>query len=578
MSWVLLLAAGCGTDPGPSPSEDAVARLDPVAHLVRASMAVRGIRPSLAELDAVEADPAALPAIVDGYLDSPEFGDTIRDLWAELLLLRNDTFNQLPALGAMRGYDLEAIYRGTVEEPLQLAAYVVQNDLPLTDLVTADYMLTDEITAKIYGVPYDFEAGGWQLSAWPDDRPRAGLLSSAQVWRRWESDGSNFNRGRANMVASRLLCESFEDRDIVVNGGIDIADEFEVAHAVVENPGCVSCHQSLDPLADYFWGYKKLVHRNYVADSITGGCEFDWSETEPEFGIGYLPEDYCYPIRQYNPADEDDWQDWEIRAPSYYGMPARDLADVGRLVADDPRFSSCMARQFAGYLGGTDADAVPFEIATELKGVLEDSGFDTKALVKAIVLGDTFTRRDSGLDPVRPEQYARAVEDLTGFRWWSAPDGPGCDDPQNPDVQRFGPMCWGDVDLSDSDVFGYRAMAGGVDGKVILRPTRTITPTKTLVTAELAGNAAGFVVHADFARPAPERRLLGLVEATTSDEAAVRAQIAWLHRRILAEDADGEEIDASLSLWTLGARRGSPADGWKLLLTALLQDPRMLFF
>ncbi|MEZ4235833.1 MAG: hypothetical protein R3F59_06660 [Myxococcota bacterium] len=82
-----------------------------------------------------------------------------------------------------------------------------------------------------------------------------------------------------------------------------------MADAVRDNPGCVSCHQALDPLAGYFWGYKRLVHRNYVADSITHGCEFDWSETEPEFGVGYLPEDYCYPIRQYNPADEDDWQD-----------------------------------------------------------------------------------------------------------------------------------------------------------------------------------------------------------------------------------------------------------------------------
>lgn len=580
MLVVLLLLPGCSEDPEPA-ADDGLVRLGAVDHLVRASMAVRGIRPTVEELEAVEADPTVLPTLVNGYLQAPEFGDTIRDMWAEVLLLRNDTFNQLPSLGAMRGYDLDAIYQGTVEEPLRFVEYVVENDLPLTDLVTADYMLTDEITAKVYGVPYDAAAGGWQVSEWPDDRPPAGLLSSAQVWRRWESDGSNFNRGRANLVASRLLCESFEDRDIVVNGGIDISDEFEVAAAVVTNPGCVSCHQSLDPLAGYFWGYKKLVHRNYVADSITHGCEFDWSDTVPEFGVSHLPEDYCYPIKQYNPADEDNWLDWDIRAPSYYGIPARDLSDVGALIADDPRFSQCMARQFYGYLTQTDPGDVPFDVAVRFQGVLEDSGFDTRRLVEAIVLDDTFTvvaGGDGGLDTVRPEQYARTIEDLTGFRWWSAPDGPGCDNPADPDVRRFGPLCWGDVDLSDSDVFGFRAMAGGVDGKVILRPTRTVTPTKTLVIAQLAANAAGFVVDADLALPVSERRLLGFVEASTVDEPAVRDQIAWLHRRILAEDPAPADVDASLALFALGSRRGTPADGWKLLLTALFQDPRMLFF
>jgi hypothetical protein len=563
--------------------------LDPVDRLVRASLALRGVRPTPDEARAVRADPASLPLVVDAYLDDPRFGDTIRDMWAEILLLRNDTFNQLPALGAMRGYRLAELHRGTVEEPLEFVQYVITHDRPLTELVTADYMLTDDVTARIYGVPYDFDAGGWQLSAWPDDRPQAGLLSSAQVWRRWESDGSNFNRGRANMVAAELLCEDFASRDIVVDGGIDIANELEVAAAVIKNPGCTSCHQALDPLAGYFWGFKKLVHRNYVADSITHGCEFDWSETVPEFGTSYLPEDYCYPIRQYNPADEDDWRDWGLRAPSYYGQPVGDLADLGHAIADDPRFSQCMARQFYGYLAQVEPADVPFELAARLQGVLEDSGFDAKALVAAIVLDDSFDRGEApdpadplgGLRLIRPEQYARTVEDLTGFRWWAAADPATCASPSNPDVQRFGPQCWGDVDLSDSDVFGFRAMAGGVDGKVILSPTRTMTPTRSLVIGQLAANAAGYVVDRDLAAPIGGRRLLAGVEEDTTDEAAVRAELVWLHERILAEqlEPDDPAIDDDLALFQLGTEgRGGPAGGWKLVLAAMLQDPRLLLF
>jgi hypothetical protein len=73
--------------------------MDPVQRVTRASMAVRGIRPTTEEIDLVQRDPDALGGLVDQWMESPEFAETIRDMWAEILLLRNDTFNQLPVLG-----------------------------------------------------------------------------------------------------------------------------------------------------------------------------------------------------------------------------------------------------------------------------------------------------------------------------------------------------------------------------------------------------------------------------------------------------------------------------------------------
>jgi hypothetical protein len=237
-----------------------------------------------------------------------------------------------------------------------------------------------------------------------------------------------------------------------------------------------------------------------------------------------------------------------------------------------------MARQFYGYLTATDAEDVPFDTARRLQRVLEDSGFSGKELVLAAVMDDRFRAISgppddpvAGLRTVRPEQYARTIEDLTGYRWFSNTDRPSCDDRGDPDVQRFGTQCWGDVDLSESDVFGFRAMAGGVDGKVVLEPTRSVTPTKTLVMAQLAADAAAYVVSQDLARPAAERRLLRLVEAADTTSPAVRAQLAWLHLRVLGETVDpgGPEVDADLALVELG--------GWELALSALFQDPRMMF-
>jgi hypothetical protein len=62
------LFAGCGDADEPStperPSGD-VSYLSPLEHLARASMALRGMRPAVQELEAVAADPSALDTLED---------------------------------------------------------------------------------------------------------------------------------------------------------------------------------------------------------------------------------------------------------------------------------------------------------------------------------------------------------------------------------------------------------------------------------------------------------------------------------------------------------------------------------
>ncbi|MBC8071870.1 MAG: hypothetical protein IAG13_26320, partial [Deltaproteobacteria bacterium] len=138
---VLSLAApGCegGGDPSQQGSDDGVdddgelpdptvVLLPPAERLVRISMALRGIRPRADELAAVEADPAALGPIVDGYLDDPGFGETIRDLHNEALLVLSDYFIYpagYPAIGPLEGRDPYALNRAITEAPLRLVEHV----------------------------------------------------------------------------------------------------------------------------------------------------------------------------------------------------------------------------------------------------------------------------------------------------------------------------------------------------------------------------------------------------------------------------------------------------------------------
>ena len=151
--WTMLAACGAGPSAPPPGEPDILQTLTAEEQLVRASMTLRQIRPSADELAQIRSNPEALESIVDAYIESPEFLVVMKDLHAELFLLRTDTFNQLPALGLLNGYNLQEIFVSQTEEPLKLIEHVIANDMPYTEIVTADWMLTDRVSAIMYGLP-----------------------------------------------------------------------------------------------------------------------------------------------------------------------------------------------------------------------------------------------------------------------------------------------------------------------------------------------------------------------------------------------------------------------------------------
>ena len=64
---------------------------------------------------------------------------------------------------------------------------------------------------------------------------------------------------------------------------------------------------------------------------------FDYSEgKEVPFGDNHALENYCYPIQQYAPYAEDDWEFFGLRPPGYFGHEAAHLGEIGQKIADDP--------------------------------------------------------------------------------------------------------------------------------------------------------------------------------------------------------------------------------------------------
>jgi hypothetical protein len=551
-----IVAAACGTPSGDDdtpPGDDdtdeleGVVYLSPTDHLVRASMMLRGARPSIEELERVAADPDALPAIVDTYLDSPAFGAVMRDLHNETLLLRVEQPQlTLSAVDALAGRTFAEINGSLFEEPLRLIEHVVTNDLPYTEIVTADYTLADGIVAAAWGLPYTGDGASWEVTTWNDGRPAAGILSSSALYLRHRSAGQNFHRGRANVITRGLLCHDYLAADIMVDTSIDLSDPDVVSNAVRTNASCAGCHQTLDPIGSFLFGFRGQVNVNQVT---------------------------TYPLAFYDTDTERRWRGTTGRPPGFFGQPGERLGDLGRMIADDPRFAQCTARRFAAYFTQVELDELPIEWIAQLGDDFAAGGFDAKALARAIVLSDHVRvshATESG-DPehvvgmlrTRPEQLDLLFRDLTGFRWLTD------------STRQVRDMPAGRTNLLRADFIGFRALAGGIDGYFVTDPTHTTNAVSSLVLRTLAAEAADHVVDADLAAPPGERRLLTLVEATDRDPETIRAQLAALHARIYGrlDAADSAAVAETYALFE--AALGADDDvvhAWKITLTAMLSD------
>jgi len=458
-----------GDEPAPA-AEANVAYLSPVEHLVRASMALRGIRPSLEEMSAVREDPEWLPSIIDYYLTTDAFGATIREMHAEQLLVGIDPAIYpagFPARAELAGMEVQAINTSVVEAPVRLIEHVVMHDRPYHEIVTADYTVTDPIVSTVFGIPYDETGPQWQVSHYDDERPHAGVLSDSFLFTRHSSTLSNKSRGRANVIARSLLCYDFLSRQVEINTNIDLTNEEAVQNAITNNEACASCHQTLDPLASNF----------------------------ADFAPIYVPSEVMtYPVAVWDHPYE---RFLRVTSPGYFGEHAVNLRDLGILIGSDPRFGLCTARRFYSYLAQIEPQEAPLDIVADLYTEFVNTGMNAKAVARAIVLSDSFrvaqATSDEGADDVRgvmkvrPEQLARMIEDLTGYRW------------QTSLAVDFGIGQIGRVDLMTDSLFGFEVLAGGTDSMNVTQPALTHSATSVLVMRALAAHAAPYTVTFDFA-------------------------------------------------------------------------------
>lgn len=549
MSLLFAAILGCGTPDVPCLSgyvEDAdgncvrppatLLPLEAPALLRRISLDLRGTLPSVAELDAVEADPDALEGIRDGYLGEPAFEERLVSLLGETWhTLVDDVTVQVNEVGLGAGEEYRYV-RSVGEEPLRLMAHIAAEDRPFSEIVTVDYTVADETLAAIWPLDYPSDATGWRVSRYTDDRPAAGVLATNGLWWRYTTNQSNANRGRAAAIARLLLCHDYLARPVSFAGAV--LDEAGTAAATQEDPACVTCHASLDPLAASLFG-------------------FWWFEEHQLDEMSY-----------YHASREPLGERVLGVGPGWFGARVAGLEEVGARIASDVRFPRCVARTFAGTLWGRPVEVADFDRVTALTASFEARDLRLKPLLAAITDGEVYraggfpagadgavVQRERPLRMLTADQLSSAVEDLTGFHW-----------------------TWEGFSRFHNDTEGFRVLAGGLDGTHVRGPQRDPGLTWALAAKRLAEAAASHAVAEELVRGG-ERRLFAHAgpDARPGDE-AFAAELAALHWRLYGRRPGATRLAEDAALWTaLDADSGAIA-AWTGLISVLLRDPEFLTY
>ena len=311
MEWFLgLLGGGASATASLTPRTlfDTVSLAPHWKTLRRAALIFAGRIPTAAEYAAVEGGgERALRSAIRGLMEGPEFHEflirgsndrllTERQGWtidpnvAHLVDFTNETYERRKAArsrrdeGALSDW-MDRVQFGFRRAPLELIAYVAQNDLRYTEILTADYIMANPWAAKAYGAStrfadpddvYEFRpteiVGYYRFgddfesdydpvveASYVIDRgtltttyPHAGILNTNAFLFRYPTTATNRNRARARWTYYHFLAVDIEKSASRTTDPVALAD---TNNPTMHNPNCTVCHTVMDPVAGAFQNY-----------------------------------------------------------------------------------------------------------------------------------------------------------------------------------------------------------------------------------------------------------------------------------------------------------------------------------
>ena len=539
--------------------------------LRRAALLFAGRLPTQAEVNAVsDGRDASLRRTIRGLMTGPGFHDfLIRGANDRLLTDRErpqvignaevrfvDLTNKRWALAqegiangytdsprrypAYRNHERAAQY-GFARAPLELIAHVVENDLPYTEILTADYIMANPVAAAGYGAGTQFDdpdditefkpsrieryfrrdrsmivvedpANIWRVlnpGNLTTEYPHAGILNTTAFLRRYPTTATNRNRARSRWTYYHFLGFDIEKSAARTQDPVALAD---TNNPTMNNPACTVCHIPMDPVAGAFQNYGDM---GLFRDKNAGRDALPVLYRAPKDGT----------VSPYRRGDT-----WfrDMREPGFGGAraPSADnsLQWLAGQIAEDPRFATAAVRfwwpavmgvglvepptdrsdpDFNAQLVAAAAQALEVGALADAfrEGFGDGEPYVARDLLAEIALSSWFRAESvAGADSVRaaalrdagvarlltPEELVSKTEALTGYVWgrrFQQPFGTGETRSRLHDPQGFS---------------GYQLLYGGIDSDGITERTGDMNPMMAAVAQSHAAELSCPVVRREF--------------------------------------------------------------------------------
>ena len=289
---------------------DTVKMAPPRKTLRRAALIFAGRIPTDEEYASIHGGADALRSTIRGLMTGPEFHefliraandrlltdrgeDIIRSLDNHAIELAHENYRRRAAAhadGSDRAWReyyawVERLSFGAERAPLELIAHVAENDLPYTEILTADYIMANPWAAAAYGastrfdnsedmhefqpseiVSYYRRGEGYESEYDPvvganqifnpgplsTDYPHAGILNTSVFLSRYPTTATNRNRARSRWTYYHFLGLDIEKSASRTTDPVALAD---TNNPTMFNPACTVCHRVLDPVAGAFQNY-----------------------------------------------------------------------------------------------------------------------------------------------------------------------------------------------------------------------------------------------------------------------------------------------------------------------------------
>jgi hypothetical protein len=559
---------------------EGVVMATPVKTLRRASMLLRGDLPTEAEEQAITTGgETALRGTIRGMMEGDGFHEfltrgandrILTDAFFNGFFDAADTNNTFFPKAATRNFEANVAAGGMQAEqdnlwrlhwgwglaraPVELIAYVVEQDRNYQEVLTADYMMVNYLTNEMLNAgasfttedPAVFKPGQNNGQIFQDDLliseytqmfgpdieshgpyidyPQAGVLNTHAYLNRYPTTETNRNRARARWTYYHFLGVDIEKSAERTTDPEALAD---TDNPTLNNPACTACHSIHDPVAGTFQNYG---NQGFYRDQYGGNDS--------------LPDTYKYPESYDENADPSEYSQgdtWfrDMRTAGFEGQIAPDpdtsMQWVGQVISEDPRFATAAAKFWWQSLMGAPALVAPevsedadfnvrlaaYEAQNDFietlgaefeTGIEGGAAYNGKDLLTAMMISPWFRADEVESPAVRarlvtelgtkrlltPEELEKKSASLLGWVW-----GAG-----EPDPYLFDGLA---SNLGDR----FKIYYGGIDSDGIVDRSTALTALMANVAEKQAMEMSCPAVMLDFERADSERLLFRGIEAST---------------------------------------------------------------